>query len=121
MKLYALPAEVPAPKFDFNDGIDNYDAKCEQHRADLKAWLEANGWSGKNTGRTVSFPVADGKAEYMIAQAGSRTGRSTCIFHLPYLDGYHYLGAEKFSFKELLGKADSEEALAALFKKGKVA
>lgn len=119
MKLYALPTEVPAPKFDFKDGIEHYDTLCDNHRQDLKTWLIQNGWFGKNTGRTVSFSVADGSAEYMIAQAGPRSGRSTSIFHLPYLDGYHYRGAEKFSFKELLEMADSAEKLAAHFRNAK--
>lgn len=118
MKLYALPDEVAAPKFDFKTA-DSYEDKVEQHKADAKAWLIANGWSGKHTGRIVSFPVADGSAQYMIAHAGPRSGRSTSIFHLPYLDGYHYRGAEKFSFKELTDMADTAEKLAAYLQNAK--
>jgi hypothetical protein len=120
MKLYSIPTEVPAPKFDWqNQTIEQYDAECQKHREELKTWLQKNGWSGKNTGRTVTFSVADGQAEYMIAQAGPKTGRSSCIFHMPYLDGYHYRAADRFSFTEMLEFASQREKMEEYYNRNK--
>jgi hypothetical protein len=67
MKVYACPEEVPVPAVDYK----NYDTKTDRanaaaHTKKLAAWLKANGFPGKNTGRILRVPYADGYAEYIV-------------------------------------------------------
>lgn len=113
MKVYNLPVEVPFPDPDYQ----NYDWDAEQrreaeHRAALSAWLRANGWTGKNTGRTVRFGVADGYALYMLAEG---PGRKSCLIHLPYGDAYQYRDVEFLPKAEILRRLDQQDTIAKLF------
>ena len=116
MKVYTLTSEVKwdeSPFFDAEHRFDRdgYYKAIEDHKAKVKAWLLAHGYKGKNTGRIVRFPVADGYAEYMIAEGGRKSG----LIHLPYGDGYDYRDVEFLPKKEILRRADRAEGLAKLF------
>ena len=125
MNIYAVPPQVPAPTMSFSDFADTgayveaIDKAETQHKDDLKQWLNANGWSGKHTGRIVKFGIADGYAQYMIAQSGRGTGRSTMLIHLPYGDAYQSRLAGKLSFKEILEEADHADRMDAYFNKAR--
>jgi hypothetical protein len=113
MKVYACPAELPEPETDYK----NYDrakeaAKIEAHKAALKNWLKGSGYTGKRTGETVRFQVADGYAEYMLAD-----GRKSALIHLPYYDGYSYPDVAYLPKKEILRRIEAEKNFAALFAK----
>ena len=111
MKVYACPAELPEPETDYK----NYDrvkeaAKIDAHKAALKAWLKNAGYTGKRTGETVRFHVADGYAEYMMGD-----GRKTILIHLPYYDGYSYPDVAYLPKKEILRRMEADKRMAALF------
>jgi hypothetical protein len=113
MKVYALPAVLPVPETDYR----NYDrekehAKIEAHKADLVAWLKKGGYTGKRTGETVRFQVADGYAEYMMAE-----GKKSFLIHLPYYDGYSYNDVAYLPKAEIIRRIEADKRLAALFKK----
>lgn len=105
MKVYALPKGLEAPEPDYK----NYDREKEfaaedAHRARVRAWLKANGYTGKNSGRIYREGVADGHAEYMFAE-----GSKSFLFHLPYGDGYQSRtvgGMTKASVLKLMGAND---------------
>jgi hypothetical protein len=117
MKTYALPEAVPVPHFDYM----NYDntkvaAQEAQHTADLKAYLIAQGFKGKHTGRIYREQVADGYALYMMAD-----GRGSCLIHLPYCDGYSSRTVHAMTKKGVLEIMDADDkwqaALAKMAKK----
>lgn len=113
MKVYALPENLPAPQPDYR----NYDATKEQaaeakHCAEVKAWLISQGYKGKHTGRIVRFGVADGYAQYMIAD-----GPKSFLIHLPYVDGYQYRDVAFLPKKEIIRRADADDAFQAMFSK----
>ena len=85
MKVYTCPKELPAPKIDFTAKYDRAkeDAAEKKHMADLKAWLTSRGYTGKYTGEIYRVGVADGYAQYMVAD-----GPKSCLIHLPYGDAY---------------------------------
>ena len=98
MKVYACPAECPAPKPDYA----NYDRKKEEaaelrHQEELKAWLVGAGYKGANTGGILQIPHADGYAVYMLAE-----GKSSCLIHLPYGDGWNSPMAEGLTKKAVI-------------------
>lgn len=105
MKVYSCPAEVPAPKPDY----ENYDHKKEiaaekKHQTNLKAWLIKFGYTGKYTGEIYSEGVADGYARYMVMD-GPKSG----LIHLPYGDGYHARDVEFIPKKEIIRRVDADK------------
>jgi hypothetical protein len=105
MKVYSLPDELPAPEPDYlNFNLKTEEVKIQAHKEALKAWLVKAGYTGKNTGETLSFPVADGHAQYMLAE-----GKSSILLHLPYFDGYAYPDVAFLPKKEILTRIDIEK------------
>lgn len=121
MKVFALPTELAKTVPAWNINLDreaNFQAETD-HKAAVAQWMKDNGFTGKHTGRIYSASVADGSAEYMIAHAGRGTGRSTCVFHLPYGDAYQDRAIGHMAFGAVLEVVDSIEAMNALFEKNK--
>lgn len=113
MKVYSCPTEVPAPELDFtNFDFKAYGARIERHQADLKAHLIKLGYTGKNTGGVASFGVADGAAQYMLAE-----GSKSCLIHLPYGDAYHYRDVGFLPKAEILKRIKQAKSVAAIFAK----
>lgn len=111
MKVYSLPKEIPAPEVDYsNYNHEKVAADEAKHKADLKAYLIKGGYTGKNTGKTIRFQVADGYAVYMLAE-----GKTSCLVHLPYGDGYEYRDVQYIPKAEILRRVKSEEAFHAIF------
>lgn len=106
MKVYDIPEELPAPKFDFND-IKAYEEACSDHKEKLKTHLVGMGYTGKNTGLEYSTPYADGCASYMIADAPL----GSCLIHLPYGDGWHDSNVEFIPKKEILKRANQQKLI----------
>ena len=102
MKVFSLPAEVPAPEIDYmNFDLNKMTNQERAHRLQLQAHLHKLGWTGKNTGKTVNFPVADGYAQYMIAEAG----KQFALIHLPYGDAYQFQYANRLTKRDVLARA----------------
>ena len=102
MKVFALPAEVPAPTVDYrNFDLNRVTNDERRHRLALQAHLHKLGYTGKNTGKTVGFPVADGYAQYMIAEAG----KTFALIHLPYGDAYQFQYANRLTKRDVLARA----------------
>jgi hypothetical protein len=114
MKVYSCPAQVPPPKPDYSNYIHAIEIQKEnQHRADLTNWLKCNGFPGQHTGKTISFQVADGYAEYMLAD-----GPTSCLIHLPYGDGYSFPEVAFLPKKEILRRIDADAKFKSYWEKG---
>lgn len=111
MKVYDLPAEVPAPEVDYREyDFKREGEKQEEHTNRLIDWLKAAGYSGKNTGKIVSFQVADGHASYMLAE-----GKTSALIHLPYGDAYEYRDVNFLPKKEILRRIEAKGKLKSIF------
>ncbi len=90
-KVYATPEGIDAPEFEDYMGEtgrgfdgDAYFKACDEHRAAVAAWCrEAATSTSELIGETITFPVADGRAEYMVY-----TTKPLALIHLPYVDAY---------------------------------
>ena len=82
--IYGPPSEVGDFEFDYSssDGYEAYDKAVEDYLTRLAAWCRDNG-SGELVGETISFPVADGKAVYMVYRE-----RPCALIHVPIGDAY---------------------------------
>ncbi len=113
MKVYNVPKEVPAPTVDFkNWDMEKHIKDEDNHIRALTQWLRKNGYTGKNTGKVVRFQVADGYAQYMLAE-----GRKSVLIHLPYGDAWNYQDIGYLPKRAILDRIKQQEGLAKLFAK----
>ncbi len=106
MKVYKLPQGLEAPEPDYS----NYDAKKEQaaeaaHMQAVRDWLKKNGYTGPHSGKIYREGVADGYAQYMMAD-----GPKSFLLHLPYGDAYQsrtVSGMSKASVVKLIAAEDN--------------
>ena len=113
MKLFAIPDHLPAPVPDYG----NYDPQVEQakeseHLEALKAHLIELGYVGAYTGEIYRDQIADGYAQYMVADSG---GRQFGLVHLPYGDGYASRDVAFLPKREIIARLEQQRRVAALF------
>jgi hypothetical protein len=92
--------------------VSQYIKDCETFKKELKAWLNKNGFNGKNVGETIRFPVADGYAHYMVASM-----KPVQLIHLPLGDAWHFEFAHLMTAQEIQGKINQQNSLKKLFDK----
>lgn len=110
MRVYSSP--IPDPEIDFGGfDVKKTEAQYDEHKQKVIQWLRENGYNGPRTGEIVRFPVADGYAQYMLADAGKKS----VLIHLPYWDGWQYRDVEFLPLKEILKRIDQQKKRAALF------
>lgn len=113
MKVYSLPSELEAtiPQTDYqNFDYDKMIADEENHRESIEQWLHANGYNGKHTGGILRMPIADGAAEYMLAD-----GNPSFLMHLPYGDAWDHPDVTFLPKKEVVKRIQGEAAMRKVF------
>lgn len=111
MKVYAAPDSITL-KYDYG----NYDRKVEDAKekayvANIKAWLVERGYKGPRTGDVISFGVADGSAQYMYGDAGTKS----ILIHLALGDAYQYGDVAFLPRKEVLRRLMKAKDFQAMF------
>ena len=109
-KVYAT--SVPEPEFMDADGRfshEGYEARCKQYREAVEAEIRSLGYNHKHTGKVISFPIADGYANYMVAD-----GRT--MVHLREVDAYSIPDAHARGVR-INEEVERQEAFEALFRK----
>ena len=113
MKVFGLPSELQAtlPQVDYtNFSYDKMIADEDKHRASIRAWLVEQGYTGKHTGGILQMPIADGHAEYMLAD-----GSGSFLLHLPYGDAWDSPDVEFLPKKEVVKRINARVNLNKLF------
>lgn len=91
-EVYRTPPECEEPSFDSffkpGGGMDTeaYFKAVQTHREKLAEWCRQNTFNQRPhalIGETISWPVADGRAEYMVLSTTPLQ-----LIHLDYVDGY---------------------------------
>lgn len=109
MKVYAPPASIPQPGFRY----ETWQQDEADYKAKLAEHVRKTGWTGKLSGEVVSFPRADGYAQYMVAE---RAG-TMALIHLPLGDAWsipeaHARGLRK---ADIVALVRQRKAIAAMF------
>ena len=107
-KIYSAPKSIKLPTFSF-EKLDDYHKDCDRYRAELKKALLSRK-KGKNIGEIISFPIADGAAEYMIASL-----RPLELVHIPLGDAWDFQYAHLLTAKDVNKKIEQGKAMAKLF------
>lgn len=110
-KIYSAPKEVKLPKLDFtNFNQKTYQEDEDKYLADLKAFIAKSGYTGKNAGEIISFPVADSSAMYMVISM-----RPLQLMHLELGDAWRFQYVERLTAKDVQQKIDQKKAMDKLF------
>lgn len=110
-KIYSAPKEIKEPTFNFkNFNYKEHQKKEDKYIADLKAYLAEKGYTGKNAGETISFPVADSQAVYMVISM-----RPLQLMHVPIGDAWSFQYIERLTAKDVQQKIDQRRNIEKLF------
>jgi hypothetical protein len=84
-KVYSSPEEIKPPSFGDGGKFDHkaYDAEEERYVKELREWLKSEGFTGEFVGGIIYFPIADGKAAYMVASL-----RPLTLIHMNWGDAW---------------------------------
>jgi hypothetical protein len=84
-KVYSGPDSITPPSFSYNGKFDHkaYDAEEERYVKELRAWLKDEGYAGEYVGGIIYFPIADGRASYMVASL-----RPLILIHMNWGDAW---------------------------------
>ena len=110
-EIFNAPEQIKQPVMDFaNFDRVKYDEENERYISELKQFIKDNGYTGKNAGEIIRFPVADGYAEYMVVSM-----RPVRLIHIPLGDAWNFQYAHLLTAKEVQASIDKEKALEKLF------
>lgn len=110
MRIYATPKEVQKPKMDFMN-FGKYREDVKKYVNDIAEFCKKHS-KEPLAGKTFSFPVADGKAEYMLLSL-----KPLKVIHLDIYDEYQYEGVQWMKAKDVVDKINQQEKLNKLFSK----
>lgn len=112
MKIYSVDESIPRPAYMTGGGFENFQQQDKDYIARIKEWLIGLGYTGKNTGKTVYFPVADGAATYMLAE-----GSKSFLVHVDIGDAYAEPMVQYMPKKAIMEQITRQEGLAKLFRR----
>ena len=96
-KVFAPPSSIKKPEFNV--------AYIEQ----VVTFAKANG-KGKLAGEVISFPVADGSAQYVVYSTSP-----VVLIHLPIGDAWQYDYANRLNATDIKEKVRQSQAISKLF------
>lgn len=108
-KIYSAPKEVKLPVSVWEDST-NWEENENDYVQRLKAHIKKQGYTGKNVGEIIKFPVADGYAQYMVLQM-----KPLGLIHLQLGDAWDFQYAHLLTAKEVQQSIDRDKAMARFF------
>ena len=110
-KIYNGIEGIPKPEFGCDYTV--YDKLCDHYVTALKKWAKKNG-SCPEAGEEISFPVADGRARYIVVSL-----KPVTLVHLDVDDAWHFKYANRLTAKDIREEITRSQALQKIFSKGK--
>ena len=111
-KVFETPDEIEVPKMDFsNFNRDEYEKDVERFFAELRSWISEQGYNDKESGKIISFPIADGHAQYMVI----KTKGTPELFYLALDDCWSFPYIQDITSKTIKEKIKQDEAMTKLF------
>jgi len=114
-KIYNVPKEVKVPELNFNNfNLRKYEEDIKIFKQELIKYLNDIGYKESYVGETISFPVGDGKAEYMVFNL-----KPVMLIHLPIGDAWEFPQAHLLTKTEVLKLITQRKAIEKLFNRKK--
>jgi hypothetical protein len=112
-KVYNVPEGIEVPQINFaNYNYAEHTKKIEAFIEQVKNHVIKLGWVGEHVGEIIDFPVADGKAMYMVFDL-----KPVRLIHLPIDDAWTFQYVHLLTKKEVLEKIAQRKALNEMFAK----
>lgn len=108
-KIFQAPKEIKLPKMTFQN-VSEWSKLHSQYIENLKKHLISIGYTGKNVGEVIKFPVGDGYAQYMVASM-----RPLRLIHLKLGDVWKFEYADRLTAKDVQDKIDQVKAIRKIF------
>jgi hypothetical protein len=114
-KIYSAPKEFKKPDYPSFQDFDKYQAACNKYIADIKAWAKQANPSCPESGKEITFPVADGRARYIVVSL-----KPVTLIHDDTMDAWHYQYVHRLTAADIRKEIKRQEGLNKLFggKKG---
>ena len=108
-QIFGLPEGFAAPEFDFRDMKKSRENE-KKFLKELKAYcIKRN--PTESVGEIISFPVADGKAMYMVASLI----QPVQLIHLPLGDEYQFPFVKRLTARDIRQLIKADKAMAEIF------
>jgi len=107
-KIYSGIDGINPPKLDFSD-IKAYQKACDDYINKISTVAKEQN-QGDLVGETIDFPVADGKAVYVVYKQ-----KPLQLIHINIMDGWHFEYAHLLNVTEVRKNVKRQKALAELF------
>lgn len=115
-QIFDVPEEIKVPqiRFDGKFNLKEYNEDVEKFEQQLKDHLKNLGYDGEHVGEIIDFPVADGKARYMVFNL-----KPVMLVHLPLDDAWEFDYAHLLTKTEVVKKIQQQKALEEMFSRNK--
>lgn len=110
-EIFNAPGEVKLPPTVFQD-YKNWEKNENDYIERLKTYLKNDGYTGKNVGEIIRFPVCDGYALYMVLSM-----RPLRLIHLELGDCWSFQYDYLLTAKEVNQKIDGMKRMDELFRR----
>lgn len=110
-KIYSPPEGFEAPELDIKGDVQDYFKACDDYVKRLQESVRASyGSVCPEAGEIIAFPVADGKARYVVARL-----KPVELIHIDTGDAYHFEYVHRLTAKDVREEIRKVKALDALF------
>lgn len=108
-KIYSPPEGFDPPQWDPKLSHKENDKAEDEYMEKLKAWAKKHG-KGKTAGEMIYFPVADGKAVYMVFSL-----KPVTLIHVPVGDAWHFQYAHRLTASDVRKEIEGAKTLRGIF------
>jgi hypothetical protein len=109
-KIYAAPEEFKKPEYPQFNNFPKYIKACEKYIEDIKDWAKSKNPSCPEAGKEITFPVADGRARYIVASL-----KPVTLIHDDTMDAWHYQYAHRLTAADVRAEVKKLEGINKLF------
>lgn len=108
--IYSSPDGIKIPRWEFKIGMTDNKADEQRYIDELKEFCVKRNPTQEHIGEIITFPVADGKACYMVAAV-----KPVQLIHMPIGDAWNFEYAHRLTKKDIVLKIEQQKSLDKLF------
>lgn len=109
-KIFSAPEQFKKPEYPAYQDFDKYQAACDKYIADIKAWAKSQNPTCPESGKEITFPVADGRARYIVVSL-----KPVQLIHDDTGDAWHFQYAHRLTAADVRKEIKHLEGLNRLF------
>jgi hypothetical protein len=109
-KIYNAPKEFKKPGYAQYQDFNKYQTACNKYIEDIKAWAKSQNPSCPESGKEITFPVADGRARYIVVSL-----KPVTLIHDDTGDAWHYQYVHRLTAADVRKEVKKLEGLSKLF------